>query len=82
MVDLNKLVKLSHLRSGLIWLAGAVTEALEEMAAAKADKPSAVSATLPATGWNRDGSSAYPYYTEINFPSNLTNSDFHTKETG
>ena len=65
MVDLNKLVKLSHLRSGLIWLAGAVTEALEEMAAAKADKPSAVSATLPATGWNRDGSSAYPYYYDL-----------------
>ena len=65
MVDLNKLAKLSHLRSGLVRLAGAVTEALEEMAAAKADKPSIVTATLPATGWNRDGSSAYPYYYDL-----------------
>lgn len=65
MVDLNKLAKLSHLRSGLVRLAGAVTEALEEMDAAKADKPSIVAATLPATGWNRDGSSAYPYYYDL-----------------
>ncbi|MBQ6208109.1 MAG: hypothetical protein IJK52_13620, partial [Oscillospiraceae bacterium] len=65
MADLNKILRVSHLRSGLIRLAGAVTEALEEMDAAKADKPSVVSATLPATGWNRDGSSAYPYYYDL-----------------
>ena len=35
------------------------------MAAAKADKPSIVSATLPATGWSRDDASAYPYYYDL-----------------
>ena len=65
MVDLNKLPRLSHLRSSIIRIAGVVADALDEMAAAKADKPSIVSATLPATGWNRDGSSAYPYYYDL-----------------
>ena len=65
MVDPNKLPRLSHLRSSIIRIAGVVADALDEMAAAKADKPSIVSATLPATGWNRDGSSAYPYYYDL-----------------
>ena len=65
MVNLNNIPLLSHLRSSIILIAGVVADALDEMAAAKADKPSIVSATLPATGWNRDGSSAYPYYYDL-----------------
>ena len=65
MVNLNNIPLLSHLRSSIILIAGVVADALDEMAAAKADKPSIVTATLPATGWNRDGSSAYPYYYDL-----------------
>ena len=35
------------------------------MNAAKADKPSIVSAILPASGWSRDSASAYPYYYDL-----------------
>lgn len=44
------------------------------MAAAKADKPSIVSATLPASGWSRDSASAYPYYYDL-AASNVTAAD-------
>ena len=61
MSNVNNLLKLSHLRAGLGRLAGVVAEALGEMEAVKADKPSILSVAIPATGWSIAGLTVYPY---------------------
>lgn len=65
MVNLNHLPRLSHLRSGLVRLAGMVVDAIEELASVKLDKPEIKTATLPATGWSSDSTAGYPYYYDL-----------------
>lgn len=72
---MGKVTLLSHLKScaeaaknfanGLVaGVAQAATEALEEMEKVKADKPKAISVTIPITGWS-EGSGDYPHYYDI-----------------
>ncbi|MBQ9349160.1 MAG: hypothetical protein IJT94_17780 [Oscillibacter sp.] len=65
MVNLNHLPRLSHLRSGLVRLAGMVVDAIEELDGVKLDKPEILTATLPATGWSSDNTAGYPYYYDL-----------------
>ena len=53
--------------NGLVWqLAQTVTEALEEFETIKADKPGAITVTIPAAGWQCGESvAAYPAYYDI-----------------
>ena len=47
---------------------------LEAMEVRKADKPTAVSCTIPATGWKEDGTAGYPQYYDLPI-SGVTASD-------
>lgn len=74
---MGKLTYLNHLKAcaeaarnftnGLVAnLAQTVTEAMQEMEAAKADKQTSVSLTIPKTGWSDDAAStSYPKYIDI-----------------
>lgn len=75
---MGKVTLMEHLRAcaelaktfanGLVSeLATAVTEAMEEMEAAKADKPQAVSVSIPTEGWQTDDTAgdAYLRYYDI-----------------
>lgn len=46
-------------------LAQAVSGAVSELDEVKADKPEAVSVTIPATGWGSDSTAVYPKYYDI-----------------
>ena len=72
---MEKITSLAHLQacavaakgfvSGLVAeLAEAMTAAVSELAAAKADKAAAVAISIPAVGWQSD-SGDYPYYYDI-----------------
>lgn len=65
MVNQNDIPRLSHLRSGLIRLAGMVVEAIEELDGAKLDKPEIAEAAIPVTGWSSDETAGYPYYYDL-----------------
>lgn len=74
---MGKLTYINHLKAcaeaarnftnGLVAnLAQTVTEAMQEMEAAKADKQASVSLTIPKTGWSDDAAStSYPKYLDI-----------------
>lgn len=74
---MGKLTYLNHLKAcaeaaksftnGLVaTLAQSVTEAMQEMETAKADKQTTAAITIPATGWGVDDTSEeYPSYCEI-----------------
>ena len=72
---MEKITSLAHLQacavaakgfvSGLVAeLAEAMTAAVSELAAAKADKAAAVAISIPTAGWQSD-SGDYPYYYDI-----------------
>ena len=72
---MEKITSLAHLQacavaakgfvSGLVAeLAEAMTAAVSELAAAKADKGATVAVSIPAAGWQSD-SGDYPYYYDI-----------------
>lgn len=74
---MGKITALEHLRAcavstknyinGLISeVAGTVTDALDELDRAKANKPGSTAITIPASGWGTDNSVAdYPKYYDI-----------------
>ena len=78
---MGKLTYINHLKAcaeaarnftnGLVAnLAQTVTEAMQEMEAAKADKQASVSLTIPKTGWSDDAAStSYPKYLDITVSS-------------
>lgn len=73
---MSKITVLEHLKAcaeeakdytgGLVSkLAKTVTEAIEELEQAKADKAQSVAITIPATGWASDSGGDYPHYYDI-----------------
>lgn len=46
-------------------IAQTTVELAEELDALKADKPTAVSFSIPASGWQNDGTANYPYYYDL-----------------
>lgn len=73
---MSKITVIDHLRSlaqeaknfanGLVSsLATATTEAIEELADVKADKPGATALTIPVSGWSSDSDTNWPKYYDI-----------------
>ena len=76
MRDVGKSTTLAQIRNSLIRakaylggmyseLAQATAEALDELDAAKADKPQRADLVIPATGWVNEGQGKYPYYVDV-----------------
>lgn len=49
-------------------IAQTTIELAEEIDDLKADKPTAVSFSIPASGWENDGTANYPYYYDLAVP--------------